>query len=229
MNFGGGNTSAKIEERDPLTGERHVVLWVKGSGGDLGSASLEGFVSLYSTGCSGLKSRYRDSSTKTRCRGTFRAVSSISIRGRAASIRPPRLHSPPPHRSHARQRAPRDRPRAERRELMARIFAVSSAWIPGQRPGFDLGLKVGEVTSGNPNLQGLILGGHGAIRGARPPARAMIDPPDHSAGGRLARRAREAGAVRACRGAAARSAGAATPAAQVAPVLRGWSARSPRK
>src|SRR5690606_8368775 len=58
-NYGGGNTSAKITEKDPLTGEPVEVLWVKGSGGDLGSIRLDGFATLYMEKLEGLKRLYR--------------------------------------------------------------------------------------------------------------------------------------------------------------------------
>src|SRR5262245_5988155 len=58
-NFGGGNTSAKLEAPDPLTGRATQVLWVKGSGGDLGTMKLDGFATLYLDKLLGLAGRYR--------------------------------------------------------------------------------------------------------------------------------------------------------------------------
>ena len=174
-NFGGGNTSAKIEERDPLTGESHVVLWVKGSGGDLGSASLEGFASLYLDKLHGLKSRYRGLEHEDEMPGQFPHCT-FNLNPRASSIDTP-LHAFIPHRHIDHMHADALIAIAAARngeQLMARIFGGALAWIPWQRPGFDLGLKVGEVTSGNPNLQGLILGGHGAITWG-PTARACYE------------------------------------------------------
>ena len=95
-NFGGGNTSAKIEERDPLTGESHVVLWVKGSGGDLGSASLEGFASLYLDKLRALKSRYRGLEHEDEMPGQFPHCT-FNLNQRASSIDTP-LHAFIPHR-----------------------------------------------------------------------------------------------------------------------------------
>ena len=174
-NFGGGNTSAKIEERDPLTGESHVVLWVKGSGGDLGSASLEGFASLYLDKLHGLKSRYRGLEHEDEMPGLFPHCT-FNLNPRASSIDTP-LHAFIPHRHIDHMHADALIAIAAARngeQLMARIFGGELAWIPWQRPGFDLGLKVGEVTSGNPKLQGLILGGHGAITWG-PTARACYE------------------------------------------------------
>ena len=163
-NFGGGNTSAKIEERDPLTGQSHVVLWVKGSGGDLGSASLEGFASLYLDKLRALTSRYRGLEHEDEMPGQFPHCT-FNLNPRASSIDTP-LHAFIPHRHIDHMHADALIAIAAARngeQLMARIFGGALAWIPWQRPGFGLGLKVGEVTSSNPNLQGLILGGHGAI------------------------------------------------------------------
>ena len=87
-NFGGGNTSAKVSEKDPLTGEDVEVLWVKGSGGDLGSMKLDGFATLYLDKLEALKRplprRWR---TRTRWWATCRTAPSTSTRAPPRSTR----------------------------------------------------------------------------------------------------------------------------------------------
>lgn len=163
-NFGGGNTSAKVSEHDPLTGESVRVLWVKGSGGDLGSAGLDGFASLELEKLLALESRYRGLEHEDEMPALFPHCT-FNLNPRAASIDTP-LHAFIPHRhvDHMHADALIAIAAARRGEgLVREIFRDEIAWIPWQRPGFDLGLKVGRVAAENPQLQGLILGGHGAI------------------------------------------------------------------
>ena len=163
-NFGGGNTSAKVTESDPLTGEPASVLWVKGSGGDLGSASLDGFASLYLDKLHALESRYQGLEHDDAMPGYFPHCT-FNLNPRASSIDPP-LHAfiPHPQIDHMHADALIAIAAARNGErLMHQIFGGELAWIPWQRPGFDLGLKVGRAALGDPNLQGLILGGHGSI------------------------------------------------------------------
>ena len=162
-NFGGGNTSAKVEERDPLTGEAVTVLWVKGSGGDLGSSSLDGFASLYLDKLLALQSRYRGHEREDEMPALFPHCT-FNLNPRPASIDTP-LHGFVPHRHIDHMHADALIAIAAARHgeaLMARIFGDEMAWIPWQRPGFDLGLRVGR-TAEHPQLKGLILGGHGAL------------------------------------------------------------------
>ena len=163
-NFGGGNTSAKVVETDPLTGEPANVLWVKGSGGDLASASLDGFASLYLDKLSALESRYQGLEHDDAMPGYFPHCT-FNLNPRASSIDTP-LHAFIPHQHIDHMHADALIAIAAARHgerLMTRIFGGELAWIPWQRPGFDLGLKVGRAALGDPNLQGLILGGHGSI------------------------------------------------------------------
>jgi rhamnulose-1-phosphate aldolase/alcohol dehydrogenase len=163
-NFGGGNTSAKVTEQDPLTGEPVEVLWVKGSGGDLGSATLDGFASLYLGKLTALESRY-EGRQHDDAMPAFFPHCTFNLNPRAASIDTP-LHAFIPHRHidhmHADALIAIAAARGGER-LMTQIFGGELAWIPWQRPGFDLGLQVGRAALGDPNLQGLILGGHGSI------------------------------------------------------------------
>ena len=161
-NFGGGNTSAKIEMTDPLTEEKVVVLWVKGSGGDLGSMRLDGFSTLYLNRLERLKRHYRglqheDDMVDLLGHCTF------NLNPRAASIDTP-LHAfvPARHVDHVHSdaviaiAASRD---AER--LTREVYGEDLGFLPWQRPGFDLGLKLGKMATENPRLCGVVLGSHG--------------------------------------------------------------------
>jgi rhamnulose-1-phosphate aldolase/alcohol dehydrogenase len=171
-NFGGGNTSAKIPMRDPLTGESVEVLWVKGSGGDLGSASLDGFASLYLDKLLGLTSLYQGP-PRAESRGRKREDEmpeyfphcTFNLNPRAASIDTP-LHGfiDRRHIDHMHADAIIAIAAARNGERLTRqIFGDELAWVPWQRPGFDLGLAVGRVSRERPQSKGLILGGHGLI------------------------------------------------------------------
>ena len=119
-NFGGGNTSAKILMTDPLTGAEVDVMWVKGSGGDLGSMKLDGFATLYLDKLNALKSRYRGLAHEDEMAGPVLALHVQPEPARdqhrhAAAL----LHPASPRRSHARGRADRHRRRAQRRTAHA--------------------------------------------------------------------------------------------------------------
>ena len=122
---------------DPLTGESRRVLWVKGSGGDLGSASLDGFASLSSRQAPGVEVAVSRPRARRRDAG---ALSALYVQSQSAGQQhrhaPPRLHSPPPHRSHARRRAHRHRRRAERRAADgAHLRRRARRGSPGSVPG----------------------------------------------------------------------------------------------
>jgi rhamnulose-1-phosphate aldolase/alcohol dehydrogenase len=161
-NFGGGNTSAKVESRDPLTGETVTVLWVKGSGGDIGSMKRDGFATLYLDKLERLKGLYRGLEHEDEM-VSYLPHCTFDLNPRAASIDTP-LHAfvPAVHVDHVHPdaviaiAASRD---AER--LTRQVFGDEIGFLPWQRPGFDLGLKLGALASGNPNLKGVVLGGHG--------------------------------------------------------------------
>ena len=162
-NFGGGNTSAKVPMPDPLTGEQVEVLWVKGSGGDLGSASLDGFASLYLDKLLGLTSIYKGLERENEMPAYFPHCT-FNLNPRAASIDTP-LHAFIPHRHIDHMHADAVIALAAARggrELVAQVFGDTIGWIPWQRPGFDLGLTVGRAAADR-KLNGLVLGGHGLI------------------------------------------------------------------
>lgn len=161
-NFGGGNTSAKIVTQDPLTGTDTTVLWVKGSGGDLGSMKLEGFATLYLDKLQGLKTRYRGRQREDEMVG-YLPHCTFNLNARAASIDTP-LHAyiPHPHVDHMHPDAVIAIAASRRsRELTRDIFGGEIGWLPWQRPGYDLGLKLGELAHSQPNLKGVVLEAHG--------------------------------------------------------------------
>lgn len=161
-NFGGGNTSAKVEETDPLTGEPVSVLWVKGSGGDLGSMDLSGFATLYMAKLEALKGLYRGIEHEDEMVG-YLPHCTFNLNPRAASIDTP-LHAylPYTHVDHVHPDAVIAIAAAEQGEaLTAEIFEGELGWLPWQRPGYDLGLKLEEVARSDPSLVGVVLGGHG--------------------------------------------------------------------
>src|SRR3989442_1163162 len=161
-NFGGGNTSAKVMQRDPLSGLEVEVLWVKGSGGDLGSMKLDGFATLYMSKLEQLKQLYRGLEHEDEMVG-YLPHCTFNLNPRAASIDTP-LHAFVPHKhvDHMHPDAVIAIAAASRsRELTAELFGGKIGWLPWQRPGFDLGLKIGAFAREHPDAQGVVLAGHG--------------------------------------------------------------------
>ncbi len=173
-NTGGGNTSAKVRETDPLTGEPVEVLWVKGSGGDLRTADRSLFASLYQDRLIGLQSVY----AKAGERGPKTAIEdqmvgmyphcTFNLNPRASSIDTP-LHSfvPRRHVDHTHPNAViAVAASSNGPELTKAIYGDRVVWLPWQRPGFDLGLKLAEACRAHPRAEGVILGQHGLINWA---------------------------------------------------------------
>lgn len=161
-NFGGGNTSAKVDASDPLTGAPVKVLWVKGSGGDLGSMKRDGFATLYLDKLESLKSLYRGIAHEDEMVEKFLHCT-FNLNPRAASIDTP-LHAfvPYAHVDHMHPDAVIAIAASANSERLTReIFGEEIGYLPWQRPGFDLGLKLGKLASDNPHLVGVVLGGHG--------------------------------------------------------------------
>ncbi|CAN7467644.1 bifunctional rhamnulose-1-phosphate aldolase/short-chain dehydrogenase [Massilia sp. LjRoot122] len=161
-NFGGGNTSAKVTMQDPLSGQQVEVLWVKGSGGDLGSIKLDGFSTLYMDKLQALKGRYRGLEHEDEMVG-YLPHCTFNLNPRAASIDTP-LHAYIAHK-HVDHMHPDSciaiAACKNSKELTAKIFEGELGWLPWQRPGYDLGLKLEAVSQANPELKGIILEGHG--------------------------------------------------------------------
>ncbi|SFV18058.1 bifunctional rhamnulose-1-phosphate aldolase/short-chain dehydrogenase [Pseudoduganella namucuonensis] len=161
-NFGGGNTSAKVMMEDPLNGEAVEVLWVKGSGGDLGSIKLDGFSTLYMDKLNALKHRYRGLEHEDEM-VAYLPFCTFNLNPRAASIDTP-LHAYI-NRKHVDHMHPDSciaiAACENSKELTAKIFEGELGWLPWQRPGYDLGLKLEAVSKARPQLKGIILEGHG--------------------------------------------------------------------
>ncbi len=161
-NFGGGNTSAKLAERDPLTGKDVAVLWVKGSGGDLGSMKLDGFATLYLDKLEGLKSLYRGDGHEDEM-VAFLPHCTFDLNPRAASIDTP-LHAflPYKHVDHMHPDAVIAIAASRNsRALTKEIYGDTIGWLPWRRPGFELGLMLEKFARDNPKAVGVVLASHG--------------------------------------------------------------------
>jgi rhamnulose-1-phosphate aldolase/alcohol dehydrogenase len=161
-NFGGGNTSAKVKADDPLTGQETTVLWVKGSGGDLGSTGLDGFATLYLDKLLALERLYRGREHEDEMVGHLPHCI-FNLNPRAPSIDTP-LHGylPFAHIDHTHPDAVIAIAAARRSEDLTReVFGGEIGWVSWQRPGFDLGLRLRDAVRSNPDANGLVLAGHG--------------------------------------------------------------------
>src|ERR1700733_9304315 len=173
-NTGGGNTSAKTIERDPLTGKDTLVLWVKGSGGDLRTSKLANFASLYQEKLLALRTTYAalnprgpKSEAEDRMVG-FYPHCAFNLNPRAASIDTP-LHSYISARDvdHMHPNSIIAIAAAKHsKELAEEIFGGEMAWTPWLRPGLELGLELQRIFKSNPKLKGVVLGQHGVINWA---------------------------------------------------------------
>jgi len=161
-NFAGGNTSVKLTETDPVTGKASEVMWVKGSGGDIGTLTRKGCANLYTDRLRALKHRYRGLAFEDDMVALFDHCL-FDPKCAAPSIDTP-LHGllPFKHIDHLHPDAIISIAASKDGEqLMRDLWGNSMAWLPWQRPGFDLGLKLEAVVNDNPGLRGVILGGHG--------------------------------------------------------------------
>ncbi|MFN4209455.1 MAG: class II aldolase/adducin family protein, partial [Devosia sp.] len=161
-NYGGGNTSSKIWQKDPLTGQDVEVLWVKGSGGDNASIKLDGFSTLYMDKLRALKGLYRGVEFEDEMVG-YLPHATFNLNPRAASIDTP-LHAyvNRPFVDHMHPDAIIAIAAAKNsRELTQQIFGDTIGWLPWKKPGFELGLWLGKFCEENPNAKGLILESHG--------------------------------------------------------------------
>lgn len=161
-NYGGGNTSAKAMERDPLTGEAVEVLWVKGSGGDVGTIRLDGFATLYMDKLEALKKLYRGVQHEDEMVG-YLPHCTFNLNPRAASIDTP-LHAyvPKKHVDHMHPDAViAIAASANSKELTQTIYGGEIGWLPWKRPGFELGLWLERFARENPDAVGVVLESHG--------------------------------------------------------------------
>lgn len=161
-NYGGGNTSSKIWQTDPLTGQSVEVLWVKGSGGDSASIKLDGFATLYMDKLRALKGLYRGVEHEDEMVG-FLPHCTFNLNPRAASIDTP-LHAyvPKPFVDHMHPDAIIAIAAAkDSKALTKEIFGDAIGWLPWKRPGFELGLWLEKFCLENPGAKGVILESHG--------------------------------------------------------------------
>ena len=170
-NTGGGNTSSKLIEKDPLTGEDVEVLWVKGSGGDLRTAGREFFSSLYQSKLKGLQKSYgarADRGLKSPAEDEMVAAynhTTFNLNPRPSSIDTP-LHSfvPGKFTDHMHPNAIIAIAASKRCiELTKEIFGGEMDYVPWMRPGFELGLAMQEISAKNPKCRAIMMGQHGFI------------------------------------------------------------------
>lgn len=178
-NFAGGNTSSKIHLQDPLDGSDRVVLWVKGSGGDLGSIQRSGFAALYLEKLHALEGRYRGAEFEdemvdfyplcTFGRGTVAASIDTPLHGFLPFAHVDHLH---PDWGIAMAAA------ANGREKMAEFnqkFHHKLIWVPWQRPGFELAMMLKRTVSENPGCDGMLLGCHGLFTWGETPRECYLN------------------------------------------------------
>ncbi|TPK24679.1 bifunctional rhamnulose-1-phosphate aldolase/short-chain dehydrogenase [Mesorhizobium sp. B2-5-9] len=161
-NYGGGNTSSKIWQKDPLTGQDVEVLWVKGSGGDSASIKLDGFATLYMDKLRALKGLYHGVEHEDEMVG-YLPHCTFNLNPRAASIDTP-LHAyvPKPFVDHMHPDAIIAIAAAkDSRVLTNEIFGDAIGWLPWKRPGFELGLWLEKFCVEHPTARGVILESHG--------------------------------------------------------------------
>jgi len=170
-NTGGGNTSSKLTEMDPLTGSRVDILWVKGSGGDLRTSGKENFSSLYQDKLMALKRSYvsrPDRGLKSAAEDDIVAMyahATFNLNPRAPSIDTP-LHSflPGKHVDHMHPNAIiAMAASADCERLVQKIFAGDMAYVPWMRPGVELGLAMEDMVKKNPKVRAIMMGQHGFI------------------------------------------------------------------
>ncbi|PLB19065.1 bifunctional aldolase/short-chain dehydrogenase [Mariniflexile rhizosphaerae] len=161
-NYGGGNTSCKTIEKDPLTNEKVEVMWVKGSGGDIGTLTRSGIAGLYTGRLRDLKNVYGGLSDEDRMVGLFNHCI-YDLDSKAPSIDTP-LHGllPFAHIDHLHPDALIAVAAAKDSEKVTKeIWGDTMGWVPWQRPGFDLGLQLEKCLNDNPGIRGIVLGSHG--------------------------------------------------------------------
>lgn len=170
-NTGGGNTSSKIVEKDPLTGADTLVLWVKGSGGDLRTSKRDNFSSLYQDKLLGLRQSYAaraDKGLKSQAEDDMVAMynhATFNLNPRASSIDTP-LHSflPGKHVDHMHPNAVISIAASRNCEALTKeIFAGRMAYVKWMRPGFELGLAMQEIARRQPDIRAIMMGQHGFI------------------------------------------------------------------
>jgi rhamnulose-1-phosphate aldolase/alcohol dehydrogenase len=161
-NYGGGNTSCKTMAIDPTTGKETEVMWVKGSGGDLGTMKRSGLAALYVDCLRGLKNVYRGIEHEDEMVELFNHCI-YNLKSKAPSIDTP-LHGflPFKHIDHLHPDAAIAIAAAkDGKKITQELFNGKIGWVEWQRPGFDLGLQLRQCLDENPGIRGIMLGSHG--------------------------------------------------------------------
>lgn len=161
-NYGGGNTSCKAMAKDPLTGEETEIMWIKGSGGDLGSMKRNGLAALYVERLRSLTNVYRGLEFEDEMVELFNHCI-YDLASKAPSIDTP-LHGflPFKHIDHLHPDAAIAIAAAkDGKKITQELFNGTIGWVEWQRPGFDLGLKLKQCLDENPGIRGIMLGSHG--------------------------------------------------------------------
>ncbi|UZD22661.1 bifunctional aldolase/short-chain dehydrogenase [Algoriphagus halophytocola] len=161
-NYGGGNTSCKTYELDPLTKEEVEIMWVKGSGGDIGTLTKAGLAGLYVDKLRSLKGIYRGLDFEDEMVELFNHCI-YDLKSKAPSIDTP-LHAflPFKHIDHLHPDAAIAIAASKNGEQITQeLWKGQISWVPWQRPGFDLGLQLKQSLDENPGIRGIMLGGHG--------------------------------------------------------------------
>jgi rhamnulose-1-phosphate aldolase/alcohol dehydrogenase len=161
-NYGGGNTSCKAMAKDPLTGKETEIMWVKGSGGDIGTLKKGGLAALYLDRLRSLKNIYRGIQHEDEMVELFNHCI-FDLASKAPSIDTP-LHGflPFKHIDHLHPDAAIAIAAAkDGKKITQELFGGSIGWVEWQRPGFDLGLKLKQCLDENPGIRGIMLGSHG--------------------------------------------------------------------
>ncbi len=161
-NYGGGNTSCKATAKDPLTGEDTEVMWVKGSGGDLGTLERSGLAALYVNKLRSLKNVYRGLEYEDEMVELFNHCI-YDLSSKAPSIDTP-LHGflPFKHIDHLHPDAAIAIAAAkDGKKITEELFGGTIGWVPWQKPGFELGLMLKQCLDESPGIRGIMLGSHG--------------------------------------------------------------------
>ncbi|GAB3011850.1 bifunctional rhamnulose-1-phosphate aldolase/short-chain dehydrogenase [Niabella terrae] len=161
-NYGGGNTSCKVTAKDPLSGAEKEVMWVKGSGGDLGTLKRSGLAALYVDRLRSLQSVYRGLEHEDEMVELFNHCI-YDLKSKAPSIDTP-LHGflPFRHIDHLHPDAAIAIAAAkDSKQITEELFGGTIGWVPWQKPGFELGLMLKKCLEDNPGIRGIMLGSHG--------------------------------------------------------------------
>lgn len=161
-NYGGGNTSCKVKTKDHFSGSETEVMWVKGSGGDLGTLKKSGLAALYMDRLLSLKNIYRGIEQEDEMVELFNHCI-YDLNSKAPSIDTP-LHGflPFKHIDHLHPDAAIAIAAAkDGKAITQELFNGTIGWVDWQKPGFDLGLQLKECLNANPGIRGIMLGSHG--------------------------------------------------------------------